>query len=363
MRLELAQCGHVHRSRHAHAPEVVAREIHDHHVLGPVLRAREQPGRRHRGALDRAGLHLPAFDAQESLGGRGHDGDLVADRVGSGAQEGRVRRGVAGFQRAPQRNRIGRPVRGEPAGEVDLVAVARLDVLDDRPDAGLELRPVQARRPRPEARPEIGGPPVRRIVERGFEVPARGAPTGDPGGAGAPVDLRMGRKAHEAHIRDCAFAHRRIRTGPPDPLDAGPELVGDEAGPPPRTESIQAIEGARAVQRDDLVGSAGHHRPRSVEPDRGRELPGQRCQDRPDLHRCRVEVVRPPLDSAGSLRRPHFVPAPASARLCRVASGVRTSCPLPPPLAPVRTFPRGFGTILGPWLPPFRPGAPSFGVT
>ena len=48
VRLERAERRHLHRSRLAHAPEVVAREVDDHHVLGVVLGARAAGGRRRR---------------------------------------------------------------------------------------------------------------------------------------------------------------------------------------------------------------------------------------------------------------------------------------------------------------------------
>ena len=127
---------------------------------------------------------------------------------------------VAGLERAPQRDRVGRAVAGQPAGQVHLVAVARLDVLDDRPDAGLELGPVEARGPGPEPgagaryRRGSGG------VERGLEVtPARRPARETRTAPVAPVDLRVRRKPDEAQVGD-GIAGRPTGSAGPHPLDA-----------------------------------------------------------------------------------------------------------------------------------------------
>ena len=39
---DLAQRTHLHATRLAHASEVVAHEVHDHHVLGAILGARRE---------------------------------------------------------------------------------------------------------------------------------------------------------------------------------------------------------------------------------------------------------------------------------------------------------------------------------
>jgi hypothetical protein len=72
------QLGHVDRAVLAHAPEVVAHEVDDHHVLGPVL---DRPGEPQpalvvtRGSsLDRLAQHLAAPAAQEELGRDAADG-------------------------------------------------------------------------------------------------------------------------------------------------------------------------------------------------------------------------------------------------------------------------------------------------
>ena len=71
MGLDREQCGDVNRSVLAHASEIVAREVDDHHVLGPVLRARSQRRGVATRALDRARLDgsspAVALDAQEQL--------------------------------------------------------------------------------------------------------------------------------------------------------------------------------------------------------------------------------------------------------------------------------------------------------
>ena len=66
-----SSAGTLDRAPVAHPPEVVADEVDDHHVLGPVLR-QQQVGRRG-GALDRRGRHGGRRARQEPLGRRGGD--------------------------------------------------------------------------------------------------------------------------------------------------------------------------------------------------------------------------------------------------------------------------------------------------
>ena len=80
--LDRHELRHLHAAEAADAPEVVAAEVDEHDVLGPLLLVGEQlalEARRPRGrraararARDRARLDAPALDAHEDLG-RGAD--------------------------------------------------------------------------------------------------------------------------------------------------------------------------------------------------------------------------------------------------------------------------------------------------
>src|SRR5262249_38572177 len=126
----------VHAPHLADAAEIVAHEVHDHQVLGAVLRrAGEQRTLAAillgvRGAwpraLDRAALH-PALgtDAQEALGRAAGGG-----RVGERDQAGEGRR-VPRAERSGEREGARREWRLEPAGEAGLVHVAGGDAHAD----------------------------------------------------------------------------------------------------------------------------------------------------------------------------------------------------------------------------------------
>ena len=117
----------------AHAPEVVAAEVHQHHVLGALLLVGEQlsgaleVSLRGVGARPRAGdrplLGAPAGDGDERLG-RGA-GDLEVLEV----EEVHVRAGIDGAQPAVDRERLDRAVRAPALARNDLVRVAGADVL------------------------------------------------------------------------------------------------------------------------------------------------------------------------------------------------------------------------------------------
>jgi hypothetical protein len=88
--------------------------------------------------------------------------------------------------------------------QVHLVAVARLDVADDRADPGFELRPVEARRPRPQPgrlRPRCGRAGRAGRVERSVQrAPGRASPE-DAAIAASAVDLHARREADENGVR------------------------------------------------------------------------------------------------------------------------------------------------------------------
>ena len=127
----------------AHAAEVVAAEVDEHHVLGALLRVGEQllgdppvvlgvrPARARAG--DRAGRDVAAGDGDQRLGARA--GDLEVAEV----EEVHVRARVDGAQAAVDRERLDRDRRRPALRGHDLVGVAGVDVLDDPRDHRLEL--------------------------------------------------------------------------------------------------------------------------------------------------------------------------------------------------------------------------------
>ena len=169
MRLDGAERGHADRARGAHPPEVVAREVDDHHVLGVVLAAGAQRGARRRGALDRTRLDVAVAQAQVPLGRRRHDrgsrtelGELEEREVGCRV---RVR------ERAVQRDGIDGLVARESAGEVHLVALARTQQLEHGVDPVGVLAAVEAALPvggrdRRNLRPRLAREGDDRVVEQ-----------------------------------------------------------------------------------------------------------------------------------------------------------------------------------------------------
>ena len=141
--LQHAELGCQHRVVAADAGEVVAQQVDDHHVLGPVLLGRQQLGGEAgvllgRGpararALDRPGLDPAAFELEEALGRGGDDGGLAI------VEEGRERGGVATAQAAVEGEGVEavREVGAEALADVGLEDVAGQDVLDRAGDRGL----------------------------------------------------------------------------------------------------------------------------------------------------------------------------------------------------------------------------------
>ena len=150
--LDVHQHRHLDRADLADHPDVVAEEVDDHQVLGAVLGVAGEPdpqrlvllvgGAAGRGALDRLGLDGAV---------RGHQGVALRAR----AQQPRpgaldvvleapgVRRGVEVAEPEVGRDRVEVGLGAEPVGQVDLVGVARPQVLLD---AG-ERRGVRLRSP------------------------------------------------------------------------------------------------------------------------------------------------------------------------------------------------------------------------
>ncbi len=120
MLLDDAQFGDGHCARRADAPDVVADEVHDHHVLGVVLLQEVRLGAS--GALDRAGFDGPADAAEEEFGGGG--GDL--DAVHGQANRSCIRCRVALREQRGQRVHVGAgwDGRGQHPAEVRLIDLA-----------------------------------------------------------------------------------------------------------------------------------------------------------------------------------------------------------------------------------------------
>lgn len=139
--LDGAQFGDGHGARGADPAEVVAYEVHDHHVLGVVLG--QEVGGGAAGALDGSGLDEAAVAAQVQLGRGG--GDLHAVRreanrscegCGVASREERGEGVDVGAVRARQR-------RGHHPAEVGLVDLAGRDVLADAAHSGDVRGPVE----------------------------------------------------------------------------------------------------------------------------------------------------------------------------------------------------------------------------
>ncbi|MDJ0890827.1 MAG: hypothetical protein QNK18_06490 [Gammaproteobacteria bacterium] len=128
------QLGDVDAADPTHPPEIVADEVDDHQVLGAILRRPQQlppqpcvglGARRARsGALDRTALDLAVgVEAQEPLGRTAENGHLGKPQIG------RERRGRERAQLVVQPEGIAGKRRLEAVGEVRLVDVARLDLV------------------------------------------------------------------------------------------------------------------------------------------------------------------------------------------------------------------------------------------
>jgi hypothetical protein len=111
--LDLHETGELDGTHLAHAPEVVAPEVDEHHVLGPLLLVREQLLRQRRvllrrpapppGARDRAGHDPAALDAHQRLRRR------PDERQVPHLQVRHVGRGVDGAQAPVEQERVELP--------------------------------------------------------------------------------------------------------------------------------------------------------------------------------------------------------------------------------------------------------------
>ena len=142
MRFDRAQLRHRDRAVLADAAEVVAREVDDHHVLGAVLLAPGEGRAVDRGALDRTRHHAVAVDTEEQLGRRGDDGQ--GGRCGTERAERGVRRRVpAGRARSTAPTGSAASAASSLPGEVHLVALARVEQLEDGLHRVAVRRPVE----------------------------------------------------------------------------------------------------------------------------------------------------------------------------------------------------------------------------
>ncbi len=253
------------------APEVVAREVDDHHVLGRVLGGGEQRlGARlaRRGALDRRGDDLVAGPAQEQLG---------RERQHRAAPAEVEERAVAGLERGGGRQvGVGRAAAQrafEPQRQVGLEQLAGRDPLHARRDrrqvaperAGRGLQPVERERPRlargAQPRPQLLQPRQRRLVER-LEPPR-------------PVRVLA------QHVVVEAEARGRQRHGPRrrgrQPLDRRAEPVPEEAEP--AAADALAVPAAAVLEHVEHRGAL-HHAPGRRADDRARARPVARQRER-----------------------------------------------------------------------------------
>ena len=232
------------RARLAHAAEVVAGEVDDHHVLGAVLRARAQRRRVGAGSLDRPGL------------------DVASVATRGSARATPTRRPPRGTPASPPNRRSARAAPGctdrarrtgatgstacshvEPAGEVDLVAVAGADVLEDRRDTLLELGAVEARAParaRGRSRPRL-----HRRRAASTDCASRSRPSPCPCSSDRPdaESSTGGPGSGQNEVRERRFPVSAVRaTTWLDPLDRAAEVVAEEARPPSGRQPVEHIQ-------------------------------------------------------------------------------------------------------------------------
>ena len=225
----------VHGAELAHAAEVVAAEVDEHHVLGALLLVGQQllgdrlvvVDRRaaRAGAGDRPRRDVAAGDRDQRLG-RGAD-DLEVLEV----EEVHVRRRVDGAQAAVDRERLDRHL-GRPAlAGHDLERVAGVDVLDDAGDVrlellarhvGLELRLRAGLRGRVRER---AGEPLADLADPLTRVLALVAVREDRDGVLEVVERHDDVGQHQRHVGESD----RVGVDVGKPLDGAHAVVAEEA--------------------------------------------------------------------------------------------------------------------------------------
>jgi hypothetical protein len=242
-----AQARHAHASRHADAPEVVAQDVHDHHVLGTVLRtaeelASERPvsvagtAARSR-ALDRMRPDVARLvQRQERLGRGGQERAPASRCVRTDVQERGERRRVARAKLAVDGPRLATERRFQAARDVRLVELAggnRLAHLLHRANEGgaIEIR-AECRRERGVVRPCLGGrlqpcAEHRGATPQGILV-AVDRTAGEPRGAARALPAH-----HEVVQAEAQLGQRLVVRGARgEALEPAPQVVGEEAGQP-----------------------------------------------------------------------------------------------------------------------------------
>ena len=144
---QLRKLGHLHRTVFTNFAQIIAQQVYDHDILGPVLAAAQQlvgagfifnqSRAAGAGALDRPGFDHSALHAQEAFRrGAGDDEFAEVEIPGKG-------RGVALTQTTIQLERRKRRRIKQALGEVDLKAVARVDVFDGPAGGGKVCRTIE----------------------------------------------------------------------------------------------------------------------------------------------------------------------------------------------------------------------------
>ena len=238
MWLDGAQRGHVDRSVLAHPPQVVPREIDDHHVLGAILLARLELARRSEAVplIGRVSIARPSRRRKRS-------GDAETTAMSSSMSKAPCGAGCALGDATIERDGVAGLRRLEPSREVHLIAVAGAQVVEDRSTPLCPQRAVEARRPPAEL------PAAPRAGER-----------------------RRGGSRRSAKRTRCRSGSPRSpmadRSGTRS--DRPAEVVGEVARPPavPRPSRRSKASGPRAA--DDVDGIGRQERPGPVPDDRER---------------------------------------------------------------------------------------------
>ena len=287
--LDLHQPLDVHGAVLAHAAEVVAAEVDEHHVLGALLLVGEQLGgdrgvvlAARAGAGDRAGGDVAAVDGQQRLG-RGAD-DLEVLEV----EEVHVRARVDVAQPAVDAERLDRGRRGPALRRDHLVGVAGVDVLDDPRDVGLEGLAGHVR-----------------LEGRFLAVAVRRRASG----SGPARRVRTARIASTARAWAVSVGVVVVEVGVGEDRDRvaqvveGDDHVGEHQRHVRQAEHVrirlwQALDGAHAVEAEEADGAAGERRQAgdlglAVLGDR---VAGDRVRVPPSSRLQRMTLLRAPAD-------------------------------------------------------------------
>ena len=295
--LQPAERRHGNAARRADPGQVVAQQIDDHDVLGPLLdRGQQRRGGRPvglrvvepaGGALDRAGLDVAAVQPDEALGRGRRDRQPLLFQVGPEGR--RIGRAQAPVER--ERIEARRQIRSEALGDVGLVDVAGPDIGANLFDGVLIALPVEIRAPRelvfesvrclgrsgPEPVGECGEPRL------GAGLPGGGLKLGkaggdEPGRAGGVVDHQgrvvevegdvvgeprpPGRDGDPLQRRAEVVGEIADRPAGKGIFGAGGDPVGREAGPQGRegaTRNRAPVEGRAPVAEAEACERVGGH--------------------------------------------------------------------------------------------------------